>query len=99
MTKKFIELDQIVRTQLSKQSKTSDSDAQERLIEQLTIELQKKMSENKVIKAKMEKQSNLISRMLENSEKTEVTLHISKENDKLKDINRKLKRYTTVLEE
>lgn len=56
------------------------------------------MGENKVIKAKMEEQSNMIARMLENSDKTEATLQIKKENDKLKDINKKLKRYTAILE-
>lgn len=56
------------------------------------------MSENKAIKLKMEEQSNLMAKMLENSGKMEATIHIKKENDKLKDINRKLKRYTAILE-
>ena len=56
------------------------------------------MSENKVIKAKMEEQTNIIARMLGDSGKMEATLQIKKENDKLKDINRKLKRYTAILE-
>jgi hypothetical protein len=55
------------------------------------------MSENKLIKKMFEDQSTLITNLLEDKGKMEAAAHIKKDNDKLRDINRKLKRYTVIL--
>lgn len=64
ITNKFIELDQQIRRELAQQ-KDQDNDAEERIIEELSIQLENKMTQNRAIKNKIAEQAAIIANFLE----------------------------------